>query len=179
MIPPISPSQGVRWPSIRLPCATLRHIYNPFPRYSWYGFVSLGGFPRPNSVFSKYFLARGNFLLKIWRANYGASRASLGGCTRGVSLLRVASLPCPPVPSVLPWGLLACGLFHHRQQTKRQINGLQTGFCSGGLARLGSVGFICLCAYLVKIGAKGENFQPKFLSLCLSFARPVLSIIRR
>lgn len=32
-----------------------------------------------------------------------------------------------------------------------------------------------LPAYLVKWGAKGENFHPKFLSLCTSFARPVLS----
>ena len=45
-------------------------------------------------------------MLKIWRANYGASRAWLGGWVGGgYAVLIVSRPPCPPVPSVLRWGL--------------------------------------------------------------------------
>ena len=162
----------------------------PFPRYSWCSFVSPSGFLRPIPKISKYFLARGDFFPKIWRANYGASRASLGGWPGGVS--RFVS-PCPPLPSlrgasVRPSSCGAClrpclrsvGLSCRPvPSANSQINGLQTGFRGPVLARLGSVGFICLRAYPVKMGTKGENFHPKFLILCTSFTRPVLSIIRR
>ena len=79
-----------------LPCATLRHIYTPFPRYSWCSFVSPSGFLRPIPKISKYFLARGDFFPKIWRANYGASRASLGGWLGGCLVLCLPVHLCRP-----------------------------------------------------------------------------------
>ena len=167
-----------------LPCATLRHIYTPFPRYSWCSFVSPSGFLRPIPKISKYFLARGDFFPKIWRANYGASRASLGGWPGGVS--RFVS-PCPPVPSVpvglsdsqrqgktsalpLP-SLVPCNQFSP-QNGLLYYTGRENG--STGL-KWASVGLLlyCLRACPVKKGRKGE----KSVSLaCLPplLARPVL-----
>ena len=79
--------------------------------------------------------------------------------------------PC----SVLPWGLpAACPPAKNRPSVRPCGRFERLRACG-----LWSVGSICLCAYLVKIGTRGENFHPKFLSLCASFSRPVLSIIGR
>lgn len=87
-------SQGVYPPSIRPPCATLRHIYTTFPRYSWCGFVSARGFRRPSSLFSKDFLTRGNFFPKIWCEFWQGSRAFLACRTRGVGRFSSCFRPC-------------------------------------------------------------------------------------
>ena len=187
MIPPISLSQGVRSPSFHLPCATFRHIYTPFPRYSWYGFVSLGGFPRPIPKISKYFLARGDFLLKIWRANYGASRASLGGCTRGVALFRVASVP---VHLCRPWGCpaacqtvrnshpflcpLSCPVIN--SALKMDYYTIQGGKMALRASNRALRGY-CLIACVRTLSRKGERAK-KSLSRALSLALGLLCICR-
>ena len=102
------PEQTSRKGHICPPCATLRHIYTPFPRYSWCSFVSPSGFLRPIPNFTKYFLQQRNFFSKMWRANYGASRASLGGWVGGgvsfcVSLSTCAVRPPVGLACVRPW----------------------------------------------------------------------------
>ena len=160
-------------------CHVSAHL-TPFPRYSWCGFVSLGGFPRPIPNFSKYFLQQGDFLLKIWREFWGGSRASVGGCGWGVC--RFDCLPfslSPSLPAACPVGLWPAACSITANGKKSGFYGAWIGFWGLRPVVLAWVGFICLCAYLVKIETRGVNFQPIFLSLCLSFSRPVLSIIRR
>lgn len=74
----------------------------PFPKISWCGFGKPSGFPRPSSLFSKYFLARGNFFLKTWCEFWQGSRAWLALSGEGVGrflspFLRSVGLSCGPV----------------------------------------------------------------------------------
>lgn len=84
-----------------------------------------------------------------------AWRAHPGGGSVFVLLpsLPACGLSCGPVPS-------------EKNRASVHLHGLL--WALGLLFRLGLL-LYRLPAYLVKIGTKGENFQPKFLSLCTSF----------
>lgn len=102
----------------------------PFPKISWCGFVSLGGFLRPIHKISKYFLARGNFFSKMWREFWRGSRASSRLRTRGVGLFSVP--PSVPVPScrgacLRPVSVPVPSLTTDKTPNKRPANGVLLG----------------------------------------------------
>ena len=84
-------------------CPVLAHLTR-FPRYSWCGFVSLGGFLRPIHKISKDFLTRETFFQKYganFKGHQGLRLAGAPGGWVAFVLFRPAWVgfrPCPPVP---------------------------------------------------------------------------------